>query len=245
MELKQLDVPQAFTQAPLQELVYMEMPEGFEQVGMVCRLLMSLYGLKQSPRNWYLLCSGFIRDELGFRPTVSDPCLFWKRSQTGQLILLFLFVDDMQVAHDRADEGEWSELHAKLKARFNITDLGESKFMLGMRITRDRQARTIKLDQELYIAKALEKFGLDNCRPAPTPAAVDGEAHADDEQLADLQLFQRKRWAHCCPAISTRPDMRLLSTSSRSVCKLRWYATPRHVTMCCAYLARTRSWAAV
>ena len=56
-----------------------------------------------------------------------------------------------------------------LKQRFNITNLGESKFMLGMRITRDRRARTIKLDQELYITKALEKFGLDQCKTAPTP----------------------------------------------------------------------------
>jgi hypothetical protein len=32
--------------------------------------------------------------------------------------------------------------------------------MLGMRITRDRKLRTITLDQELYITKALEKFGL-------------------------------------------------------------------------------------
>jgi len=212
MELRQLDVPQAFTQAPLEEEVHMEMPEGFEQPGMVCRLLMSLYGLKQSPRNWYLLCSGFIRDELGFRATVSDPCLFVKRSRTGQLILLFLFVDDMQVAFDAADEREWSELHGKLQARFNITDLGESKFMLGMRITRDRQARTIKLDQELYITKALEKFGLGSCKPAPTPgaAAADdlGEAESSDLfQLTDQQLFQEKVGTLLYAAISTRLDI--------------------------------------
>lgn len=209
MELRQLDVPQAFTQAPLEEEVHMEMPEGFEQPGMVCRLLMSLYGLKQSPRNWYLLCSGFIRDELGFRATVSDPCLFVKRSRTGQLILLFLFVDDMQVAFDAADEREWSELHGKLQARFNITDLGESKFMLGMRITRDRQARTIKLDQELYITKALEKFGLASCKPAPTPGAADSDVTdgASGEHLVDQQLFLEMVGTLLYAAISTRLDI--------------------------------------
>lgn len=209
MELRQLDVPQAFTQAPLEEEVHMEMPEGFEQPGMVCRLLMSLYGLKQSPRNWYLLCSGFIRDELGFRATVSDPCLFVKRSRTGQLILLFLFVDDMQVAFDAADEREWSELHGKLQVRFNITDLGESKFMLGMRITRDRQARTIKLDQELYITKALEKFGLGSCKPAPTPGSADSDVTdgASGEHLVDQKLFLEMVGTLLYAAISTRLDI--------------------------------------
>ncbi len=214
MELRQLDVPQAFTQAELNEIVYMEMPEGFAQLGMVCRLKKSLYGLKQSPRNWYLLASAFITDELGFTACVSDPCLFHRRSDTGQLMLLFLFVDDMQFAFDRADEAEYERLHAALKKRFNITSLGESKFMLGMRITRDRTARTITLDQELYISKALETFGLEQCRPARTPAAAaaQGRAPAEDRegslsQPTELKLYQEKVGTLLYAAISTRPDI--------------------------------------
>lgn len=228
MELRQLDVPQAFTQAALEEDVHMEMPEGFEIDGMVCHLKKSLYGLKQSPRNWYLLVSAFIVTNMGWRATVSDPCLFQKESRTGQLMLLFLFVDDMQVGFDAADEAEWEESHALLKERFNITDLGESKFMLGMRITRDRHARTIKLDQELYITKALEKFGLDRCKTAPTPGvqtssrsvptAVDGQSTAvesplrgrgggeSSHQLIDVKLYQEKVGTLLYAAISTRPD---------------------------------------
>jgi hypothetical protein len=213
LELRQLDVPQAFTQAVLEEDVYMDMPEGFAQPGMVCHLKKSLYGLKQSPRNWYLLCSDFIISTLGFVATISDPCLFWKTSRTGQLMLLFLFVDDMQVAFDKADEREWSESHAQLWRRFKITDLGESKFMLGMRITRDRHARTIKLDQELYVTKALEKFGLDQCKPTSTPGAS-----SDDDQTCssessrmdeptELKLYQEKVGTLLYAAISTRPDI--------------------------------------
>lgn len=124
LELHQYDVPQAFTQAELDEDVFMEMPEGFEIEGMVCHLKKSLYGLKQSPRNWYLLISQFLIQNLGFQATVSDPCLFFKRGrESGQMILLFLFVDDMQVAFEKTDEKEWNEDHHKLKKRFNITDL--------------------------------------------------------------------------------------------------------------------------
>lgn len=211
MELRQLDVPQAFTQAELEEDVYMEMPQGFEVDGMVCRLKKSLYGLKQSPRNWYLLASTFIVSELDFCATVSDPCLFHRRSRTGQLILLFLFVDDMQVAFDKADEDEWAEAHAKLRERFNITDLGESRFMLGMRITRDRSAQTIKLDQELYVTKALEKFGLAQCAPSQTPgvssSSDDDQESKEQDQPTDLKVYQEKVGTLLYAAISTRPDI--------------------------------------
>lgn len=213
MELRQFDVPQAFTQAELKEAVYMDMPEGFKVDGQVCHLLMSLYGLKQSPRNWYLLISGFIINELGFTACVNDPCLFWKISRTGQLILIFLFVDDMKSAFDRADETEWREYQAKLEARFNLTDLGEGDFMLGMRITRDRRARTITLDQELYVTKALEKFGLEQCKPTSTPGAsseedqTDSVAPSEMDEPADLKLYQEKVGTLLYAAISTRPDI--------------------------------------
>ena len=225
MELRQLDVPQAFTQAALQEDVYMEMPEGFEVDGMVCHLKKSLYGLKQSPRNWWLLVSEFIVVDMGWKATVSDPCLFYKTSRTGQLMLLFLFVDDMQVGFQAEDEAEWQESHALLQQRFNITSLGDSTFMLGMRITRDRRARTLTLDQELYVTKALEKFGLDQCKSAPTPGVVASSrslpATADDErklvrlrgggvsdqQPIDVKLYQEKVGTLLYAAISTRPDI--------------------------------------
>lgn len=214
LRLKQLDVPQAFIQAPLEEDVYMEMPEGFEVEGMVCHLKKSLYGLKQSPRNWYLLCSAYLVEELGLQATISDPCLFWKKSRTGKLILLFLFVDDMQVAFDEADDAEYDEMLAKLAERFNISNLGDSKFMLGMRITRDLEKKTIHLDQELYISKALEKFGLDKCRTMPTPAVQSSssatplvEREGANAQPTDLKLYQEKVGTLLYAAISTRPDI--------------------------------------
>lgn len=248
MELRQLDVPQAFIQAELEEDVYMEMPQGFEVDGMVCHLKKSLYGLKQSPRNWYLLISAFITDKLGFRATASDPCLFWKRSRTGQQMLLFLFVDDMQVAFHREDEPEWEEAHMQLKQRFNITNLGESKFMLGMRITRDRQERTIQLDQELYITKALEKFGLDQCKTAPSPAiqtSSNGQTIEDREgtssQPTDLKLYQEKVGTLLYAAISTRPD---IAFTVNKLAQSMQAPTVSHATACdrvLRYLAGTKS----
>jgi hypothetical protein len=210
-ELEQLDVPTAFLNADVEEEVYMELPEGYRdgKEGMVCRLRKALYGLKQAPRNWYLLVSKFIAS-LGFKASASDPCLFHLRSRTGRLMLLFLFVDDFQVSFHRSDAAEWSALKAQLVQRFNTKDMGESKWILGMRIQRDRKLRTITLDQELYVTKALEKYGLAECKVADTPEAV-GAAQQEptEEQLkpADRQRYMEIVGTLMYAAISTRPDI--------------------------------------
>lgn len=211
LELNQLDVPSAFVRAVLEEDVYMEMPEEFGQEGMVCKLLKSLYGLKQSPRNWYLLCSAFIKGEMGFHACISDPCLFYKRSRTGQVMLLFLFVDDMQGAYCKADEEEWAESKKKLKDKFEVKDLGESKWMLGMRISRDRRMKTLKLDQELYTTKLLEKYDMTECKTAKTPAAQNNGEQEDDRdgggRRIEVLKYQELVGSLLYAAISTRPDI--------------------------------------
>ena len=66
-ELVQMDVPEAFLNAELDEEVYMQMPPGYEKPSTVLRLLKSLYGLCQSPRNWGKLIHGFVTNDLGFQ----------------------------------------------------------------------------------------------------------------------------------------------------------------------------------
>jgi hypothetical protein len=235
-ELDQMDVPQAFLNADVDEEVYMELPEGYRagREHMVCKLKKALYGLKQAPRNWYLLISKFVVEELGYKATISDPCLFFKRSRSGRLLLLFLFVDDFQSSFHREDLDEWNESKVKLVARFRTKDLGASTWILGMRITRDRKARTITLDQELYVTKALERYGLLQCKAAPTPGVVgaapvatvpvaaaavramaslangphEETANAERSQApADRQLFQEMVGTLMYSAVSCRPDI--------------------------------------
>jgi len=210
-ELDQMDVPVAFQQADLDEEVYMELPDGYRELRehLVCKLKKALYGLKQGPRNWWLLISRFLV-ELGFKATVSDPCLFFKRSKTRRLLLLFLFVDDMQVGYFRDDRAEWAALKALLVQRFNTKDMGASTWILGMRITRNRKARTITLDQELYVTKALQRYGMQTCKMVSTPEVVGAVTGCSEEELsapAELHLFQEMVGTLMYAAVSCRLDI--------------------------------------
>jgi hypothetical protein len=59
----------AYLNAKLKEVIYMKPPHGYlkpDQIGMVCRLLKGLYGIKQAGHEWYIeLCRTLI-EELGF-----------------------------------------------------------------------------------------------------------------------------------------------------------------------------------
>jgi len=72
LELEQLDVKTTFLHCDLDEEIYMEQPEGSVQDRsriLVCKLKKSLYGLRQSPRQWYknfdsfMVRQNFIRTE--------------------------------------------------------------------------------------------------------------------------------------------------------------------------------------
>ena len=243
-EVDQLDVPTAFLNADVEEEVWMEVPNGYHEgkEHLVCKLNKSLYGLKQAPRNWYLLFSKFIVESLGLKASISDPCLFYRRSRTGRLMLLFLFVDDCQVSYHMEDKAEWEELKAKLVARFQTKDMGPSKWILGMKITRDKKARTIILDQELYVTKALEKYGLDQCKVASTPEVI-GAQHDNNPDLdvsTDRQRFMEITGTLMYAAISTRPD---ISHAVHYLASNMLAPTKRHMTAAervLRYLAGTK-----
>ena len=60
------------------------------------RLKKSLYGLKQAPRPWYRKFDSFMTDQ-GYQKTQADHCVFVKKFEGGDFLILLLYVDDMLI----------------------------------------------------------------------------------------------------------------------------------------------------
>jgi hypothetical protein len=167
LELKQIDYVTAFLNADMMETVYMEQPPGFViapsngsteyKDRLVCKLIKSLYGTKQAPRNWNQKLHKFLLS-IGFTNLISDSCVYVKVSRTGRPIIISLYVDDKLIAYHNQDELEWQQLKSAIKHKFSIEDLGDCQWVLQMSIIRDRVNRTTSLSQYQYIKKKLLEF---------------------------------------------------------------------------------------
>lgn len=147
LELAQMDVKTAFLHGTLNEEIYMTQPDGSNVPGCekwACKLSKSLYGLKQSPRQWYKRFDSFIREHKYTRSQF-DHCVYFRKLQDGTFIYLLLYVDDMLIAFK--SKVEVAKLKTLLNSEFEMKDLGEAKKILGMEITRDRAASTVSLSQ--------------------------------------------------------------------------------------------------
>ncbi|KAG8492742.1 hypothetical protein CXB51_010463 [Gossypium anomalum] len=172
LELAQLDVKTAFLHSDLEEEIYMTQPDGFKVAGKenwFCKLTKSLYGLKQSPRQWYKRFDQFMKGQRYTRSKF-DHCVYFLKLQEGTFIYLFLYVDDMLIASKSKVEIE--RLKTQLNLEFEMKDLGEAKKILGMEIWRDRAHDRVSLSQKQYLKKVLQQFGMnEHTKPVSTPLA--------------------------------------------------------------------------
>ncbi|KAG8484978.1 hypothetical protein CXB51_021839 [Gossypium anomalum] len=172
LELEQLDVKTTFLNGELKEDIYMQQPEGFtvsEKEDYVCLLKKSLYGLKQSPRQWYKRFDSFMTSH-DFKSNSFDSCVYFKKNCDGSFMYLLLYVDDMLIA--AKDKGEIRKVKTQLSEEFEMKDLRLAKKILGMEILRYRKASKLYLCQKGYIEKVLCRFNMQNAKPVSTPLAA-------------------------------------------------------------------------
>ncbi|GJX74338.1 retrovirus-related pol polyprotein from transposon TNT 1-94 [Tanacetum coccineum] len=126
-ELEQLDVKTTFLHENLEEVIYMRQPPGYEQGNKVCLLKKSLYGLKQSPRQWYMRFDDYMLSNV-FKRGSYDSCVYYRSYALGEYIYLLLYADDILIAcKSKAEIGSTKSL---LKKEFSMKELGEAKKIL-------------------------------------------------------------------------------------------------------------------
>jgi Reverse transcriptase (RNA-dependent DNA polymerase) len=146
-EIRQMDVKTAFLNGNLEEDMYMIQPTGFEDpknAEKVCKLLRSIYGLKQTSRSWNLRFHEEVK-KFDFIKCEEEPCVY-RKTNGSAIAFLILCVDDILLMEN--DILLLQSAKSSLKKVFSMKDLGEAVYILGIKIYRDRSKRLIGLSAE-------------------------------------------------------------------------------------------------
>ena len=212
-EIWQMDVKTAFLNGNLDERIYMAQPDGFVEEGQetkVCELLKSIYGLKQASRSWNIRFDETVKS-FGFEQSIDEPCVY-KLIHEGKVVFLVLYVDDILLIGN--DVGKLSEVKVWLAKQFDMKDLGEAAYILGIQIFRDRKNRTLSLSQASYINKVMDRFSMQDCKRGQTPFRH-GVSLSKDQSPKTAQEIEDMRKIPYASAVGslmyamlcTRPDI--------------------------------------
>ncbi|RVX10878.1 Retrovirus-related Pol polyprotein from transposon TNT 1-94 [Vitis vinifera] len=137
--LQQLDIKNAFLNGDLEEEVYMEILPGFE--------------------------GSMEKNQLGYKQGQADHTLFVKKSHAGKMAILIVYVNDIILSGN--DMEELQNLKKYLLEEFEVKDLGNLKYFLGMEVARSRKG--IVVSQRKYILDLLKETFMLGCKPIDTP----------------------------------------------------------------------------
>ncbi|KAG7527904.1 Reverse transcriptase RNA-dependent DNA polymerase [Arabidopsis suecica] len=175
LDLRLMDVVTAYLYGPLDNEIYMRLPEGIElkdkdkkgSRDQYCiRLNKSLYGLKQSGRMWYNRLSDYLVRE-GYKNDPISPCIFIKKFANKGFVIIAVYVDDLNIL---GTSGEIAQTVEYLKKEFEMKDLGKTKFCLGLQLEYVNDG--ILVHQKAYTEKVLKRFNMDKAHPLSSPMVV-------------------------------------------------------------------------
>ncbi|KAL7570757.1 hypothetical protein ACA910_014388 [Epithemia clementina (nom. ined.)] len=167
---KLFDVEAAFLNAPLMETVYIELPELFHEYcesqgielpegDLVIQLKMGQYGLVQVARAWVKRMTQILIDpELGLQQCKSDPCLFVKHNEKGELILYVVtYIDDALYG---GEQEETTKLLLFIQSKVTITDIGDIDIYLGVKYEywEDKDGPYFECSMPKYIDSMVTEF---------------------------------------------------------------------------------------
>jgi transposase InsO family protein len=220
-KIYQMDVKNTFLNADLDETIFMQMPEGFDDgSGDILRLRRSLYGLKQAPRQWFRCIDEKLKS-IGFQSAAADANVYLRKD----CCILVLYVDD--ILYVLFAENVVVEIRSSLEGWFQMTWLGEAKRFLGVDIHYESDG-TILLSQQRYIEEVLERFGMENCRPSQSPLAAGDKLvpippNASEPDPKEKLMYQRIIGSLMYAMVGTRPDI-AFAVSATS----QFAASPQH-----------------
>lgn len=233
----QMDVVTAFLNGKVDEELYMEVPENFQEIltdvamkgengtsideKLIIQCRSSLNSLKSGNKVckikkaiYGLRQSGRqwykkLDDEL--RKLGLTPLqvdqCLYVLRNGNRLIIVAVYVDDILIASN--DPSEMDKMKASLSKTFNMKDLGPLHYCLGIEFEQDLDKGVIVMKQQKYVTEILERFGMVDCNPVATPLNPSEVLRKPsiEENIDENLPYQSLIGSLMYLATSTRPDI--------------------------------------
>ena len=140
-----------------------------------------------------------------------DQCIYQKVSRS-KICFLVLYVDDILLATN--DKSLLHEVKQFIFKNFDMKDMGEASYVIGIKIHRDRFKDILGLSQEAYIKKVLERYWMKDCSPSVAPIVKGDRFNLNQCPKNDLEREQMQNIPYASAIVSlmyaqvcTRPDI--------------------------------------
>ncbi|KAA0067819.1 gag/pol protein [Cucumis melo var. makuwa] len=97
---------------------------------------------------------------------VDEPCVY-KRIINSTVAFLVMYVDDILLIGN--DVGHLTDIKKWLATQFQMKDLGNAQYVLGIQIVRNRKNKTLAMSQTSYIDKMLSRYKMQNSKKGLLP----------------------------------------------------------------------------
>lgn len=190
----------------------------------------SLYGLKQAPRVWNKCFVDFLK-KFELKPLTTDSCILTRQPSKAdeKILIVAIYVDDGLICSNN------NAVVDHLEKAFEITIM-DPKCFVGLQIQRDRNNKTIFINQSHYVDKVLERFNMKSCSGKTTPLdtniklCLKGSTNDVDSKSVDVPYCEAIG-SLMYLMIGTRPDIafaiNLLSRYSNEPKLAHWKAIKR------------------
>ena len=169
---------------------------------MVCKLIRSIYGLRQAARQWNVELSKHLL-QLGFSQSKQDYSLFVKKDKNGDFTAVVAYVDDLLLTGNLLSNIKI--VKESLHEAFTIKDLGELAYFLGIEVS--RTASGILLNQRKYILDLLKDCNMENCKAVTVLFKNGVHLGIKDRPLIDDAELYRRIVGKLLYLNMTRPDI--------------------------------------
>ena len=212
-KLWRIDFVGAYLNSLTKEDIYMKQPEGFVEPGYedhACKLVHTIYGTMQGGHDWYKTL-GKTCDDLGYTTSRADPCVRFKK-ENGNYTLTDTYTDDVFGASNSDEEAK--KRKDEIGRVWEIKDVGENEYFLGMRVQQDLTLGMIRLTQCPYWEHVINRFQLEHITPrnTPLPIGINLDNNMSPKTDSEKRMMNNKPYRPILGSVmwgqlATRPDL--------------------------------------